>query len=220
MQWTVGIIQKASPLPISVDSSNADILRAGLAACDRSRGYPMLNSVSLERAGAVPIATEFHAVVIASAAGEKDLPATVPGKMTNIERIVSMLTGAGIPLGAIHVDPLVFPISTDSQNGRIFLDAVAAVRQKFGPGIHVVAGLSNVSFGMPARRLLNLVFASLAVEAGADGGIVDPLQVNSRAMQGLDRKSGQYALARALLLGEDEFGMNYIAAFRDGQLSE
>jgi len=78
--------------------------------------------------------------------------------------------------------------------------------------------LSNVSFGMPARKLINQVFAYLAVEAGGDGGIVDPLQINAEKLQSLDTKAGPCQLARALLLGTDDFGMNFIAAHREGKL--
>jgi len=216
MEFTVKLVQKASKLPMSIDSSNVQILRAGLAACDRARGAPMMNSVSLERVAAIDVAAEFKACVIASAAGERDLPCTTEGRLENLGRLIPMLTAKGIKLGAIHVDPLVFPISTDQTNGLGFLDAVKQVRGKYGPEIHIVAGLSNVSFGMPNRKLINQVFAWLSVQAGGDGGIVDPLQINAKVLGGLDAKSAAFKLAEDLLLGRDEFGMNYITACREG----
>lgn len=214
MKWTVELAQKAVKIPISVDSSNLDILRAGLEACDRSRGKPMVNSVSLERADAITTAAQYKAVVIASAAGEKGLPSTNEERMKNIDAIIPKLLQAGLVKSDIHVDPLVFPISTDSNNGKNFLQTVAAVRAKYGPEIHIAAGLSNVSFGMPNRKLINQVFSWLAVEAGADGGIVDPMQINASILSGLDEGSEHFKLAKALLTGEDEFGMNFITAFR------
>lgn len=216
MKWTVGVVQRAVKIPASIDSSNTDILRAGLEACDSSRRRPMVNSVSLERADAIAIAAEFGAAVIASAAGERDLPSTLEKRLGNVERLMSKLSDAGFDNARIHLDPLVFPISTDNNNGKRFLDAVAAFRAKYGPDIHIVAGLSNVSFGMPNRKLINQVFSRLAVEAGADGGIVDPIQINLDILESLDTKSKSFELARALLMGEDEFGMNYIAACREG----
>ena len=218
MEWTVGVTQGASSLPVCIDSSDTEILRAGLAATDKSRGAPMLNSVSLERPDTVAIAAEFGAVVIASAAGEKDLPHTTEGRLANLDQLVSMLNAAGIGNCAVHVDPLVFPISTDQTNGTSFLDAVKSVREKYGPEIHIVAGLSNISFGMPNRKLLNQVFAHLSVEAGGDGGIVDPLQINADILAGLDSGSEGYVLAKAVLVGEDDFGMNYITAAREGKI--
>lgn len=218
MDFTVKLIQKASRLPMSIDSSNHEILRAGLSACDPNRGSPMLNSVSLERTSAVDLAAEFKAVVIASAAGEHDLPATTAERLANLARLVPQLTSRGIKTGAMHIDPLVFPISTDQANGNGFLDAVSQVRKTYGPEIHIVAGLSNISFGMPNRKLLNQVFTWLAVQAGADGGIVDPLQINTTILDKIDTKSTSFALARDLLTGQDEFGMNYISACRDGTI--
>jgi hypothetical protein len=218
MQWLVGIVQAATPLPVSIDSSNLEILAAGLAAADPRRARPLVNSVSLERADALDVAARHQAAVIASAAGETGLPATQAERLGNIDRLMTRLRSAGFADAAIHVDPLVFPISTDSLNGAHFLETVAAVRARYGAAIHIVAGLSNVSFGMPNRKLINQAFAWLAVQAGADGGIVDPEQINGNILAGLDTGSEGFQLARALLTGADEFGMAYIAAARAGTI--
>jgi len=218
MKWTVETVQQAVSIPVSVDSSNAAILRAGLESRDTSRGRAMVNSVSLERTGAIDLAAEFNAVVIASAAGEKDLPSAVADRMRNIDALIQKLIAAGFEYPDIHVDPLVFPISTDGNNGKNFLNTVSAVREKYGGDIHIIAGLSNVSFGMPNRKLINQVYARLAVESGADGGIVDPLQINAKTLEAMDPESEPYELARALLMGEDEYGMNFISACRDERI--
>jgi cobalamin-dependent methionine synthase I len=218
MKWTVDVLQKVVSIPMSIDSSNVDILRAGLEACDKSRGRPMVNSVSLERAQAVDVAAGHKAVVIASAAGEGDLPTTTDGRLANLDRLMPRLAKAGFAPKDIHIDPLVFPISVDGNNGKNFLEAVSAIRSRFGKDVHIVAGLSNVSFGMPNRKLINQVFTYMAVEAGADGGIVDPLQINVKVLNTLDPKSEGFQLARALLMGEDEFGMNFITASREGKI--
>ena len=218
MKWTVDVVQKAVRIPVSIDSSNTDILRAGLQVSDKARGRPMVNSVSLERVPAIQTAAEFKAVVIASAAGEKGLPANTDERLANLDRLMPILQSAGFAPASIHVDPLVFPISTDPNNGNGFLSAVSAIRRKYGKDIHIVAGLSNVSFGMPNRKLINQVFSWLACEAGADGGIVDPLQINAKILNGMEVGSEGFKLAKALLIGEDEFGMNYISASREGTL--
>lgn len=218
MKWMVGVVQAAVDTPVSVDSSNLGILEAGLLAADPKRARPMVNSVSLERADAVGLAAKHGAVVIASAAGESGLPGSVAERMANLDKLMARLKKAGFEAGAIHVDPLVYPISTDPLNGKHFLDTVSAARNAYGPDIHVVAGLSNVSFGMPKRSLINVVFTHLACEAGADGGIVDPLQINRKVLAELDTRSGEFELARDLLLGNDEFGMNFISAARSGAI--
>ena len=220
MKWTAAMVQKATPLPLSIDSSNTAILRAGLEACDPARGQPMVNSVSLERLTAIPVAAEFKAAVVASAAGEKDLPSNVEERLTNLSRLMPKLAAAGIGRPATYVDPLVFPIATDAVNGQTFLNAVRAIRQQYGAEIHIVGGLSNVSFGMPSRKLINIVFTHLAVEAGADGGIVDPMQINEKLLRTLDTSTESFKLAKALLTGEDMFGAEFITAHREGRLGE
>ncbi len=216
MKWAVEQVQAAVPIPVSIDSSDIDILRAGLQACDKTRAKPMLNSVSLERPDAVEIAIEEGAVVVASAAGVSGLPSTVEERMTNIDAIIATLREKGMKDNEIHVDPLVFPISTDGNNGNSFLATVSQIREKYGSEIHIVAGLSNISFGMPSRKIINQVFSWLAVQAGADGGIVDPLHINGDIIAGMDSSDAQFKLAEDLLTGKDDFGMNFIEAFRKG----
>ncbi len=218
MKWTVDIAQGAVSIPMSIDSSNEDILKAGLEACDTERGRPMVNSVSLERQDAIAVAAEHNAVVIASAAGEEGLPANTDERMENLDRLIPMLKEAGFGDADLHIDPLVFPISVDGNNGNGFLDAVAMIREKFGSDVHIVAGLSNVSFGMPGRKLINQVFTYMAVEKGADGGIVDPMQINADVLNGMDPEAEGFKLAHDLLTGQDDFGMNYITASREGKL--
>jgi 5-methyltetrahydrofolate--homocysteine methyltransferase len=218
MAWVADAIQRKTRIPLSIDSSNTEILRAGLRACKAARGQPLVNSVSLERVEAISIAAEFKAAVVASAAGEKDLPCTTEERLANLARLIPKLADAGITGSAVFVDPLVFPVATDSGNGKGFLDAVAAIRQQYGREIHITGGLSNVSFGMPNRKLINQVFTYLAVEAGADGGIVDPLQINAKILASVDTESEDFKLAKALLMGDDAFGVEFITAHREGRL--
>ncbi len=218
IKWVAQVVQAKSRLPLSIDSSNPAILKAGLESCDQARARPMVNSVSLERQDAIRVAAQFNAVVIASAAGEKDLPSDTEQRLANIARLMPMLRSAGLKDEAIYVDPLVFPIATDSNNAKAFLEAVTAIRREYGTAIHVSGGLSNVSFGMPNRKLINQVFAWLAVEAGADSGILDPLQMNSQILAAVDTTTEPFGLAKALLTGEDLFGADYITAHREGRL--
>ncbi len=220
IRWTVGVAQAASSLPMSIDSSNLEILRAGLEACDRARGKPMINSVSLEREEAVALAGEYKAAVVASAAGRERLPANTAERLENLAVLIPRLQGAGVPLADVHIDPLVFPISTDSSNGPAFLEAVAAIRKLYGPEVHITGGFSNVSFGMPARKLINQVFTLLAVQAGADSGIVDPAHINGAILAALDETAEPFLLAKALLTGQDDFGMEFITATRDGRIEK
>lgn len=218
VQWTAEVVQKASTLPLSIDSANVEIMRAGLQACDPQRGRPVVNSVSLERLALLEPIAEYKASVAASAAGEQGLPCSAEERIANFDKLIPKLLVAGVSYPAMHLDPLVYTISTDPLNGKMFLEAIAAARKKYDPAIHIIGGLSNVSFGMPCRKLINQVFAWLAVEAGGDGGIVDPLQINAAILQKLDPAGEPFQLARALLTGADEFGMNFITAHREKRI--
>ncbi len=218
IQWVAGVLQHASALPLSIDSSDLNILRAGLEACDLSRGKPMVNSVSLERIAAIEIARANNAVVIAGATGESSMPQNTEERVQNLELLVNKLHDAGFEDGEVYLDPLVFPASVDSNNGKMIFEAIAVLRQKFGQDIHFAPGLSNVSYGLPNRKLLNQVFTCLCMEQGCDGGIVDPRQINDEALNSLDTTTEAFQLAKAFLTGEDEYGMNYIRAVRKGKI--
>ncbi len=218
MQWAAGVLQKTSSVPLSIDSSTVDILEAGLAACDRSKGRPLVNSVSLERKQAVRAAAGAGAAVIAAAGGESAMPATREERVANLGRLLDLLDKEGIGLGEAYLDPLVFPVSVDPGNGRMILESIEELRRKYGAAAHFAPGLSNISYGMPNRKLINQVFTRLCLQRGLDGGIVDPLQINDGALAELDEGSEAFRLTRAFLLGEDSFGMNFISAVRAGKL--
>ena len=218
IRWAAEVVQSASTLPPSIDSSNLDILRAGLGACVQSRGKPMVNSVSLERLQAIDIAAEAGAVVVASAAGEAEMPSSKEERLKNLEKLLPRLFSAGLRHEDVFLDPLVFPISVNPQNGSLVIESVADLRAHYGEAIHFAPGLSNISYGMPNRKLLNQVFMWLCVEKGLDGGIVDPLQINEETLSHLDQESEAFVLARDVLEGKDEFAVKYISAFRQGRI--
>jgi len=218
MSWLVGLLGKHFDTPLSIDSSAADTLRAGLSACRKDIAPAMLNSLSLERLNTAELVVEFGCHVIVSAAGQSGVPADVDERMANFSKVVGMLDKRGVGRDHMHLDPLVLPISVDSNNGRTFLEATSQAKKQF-PGVKTTGGLSNVSFGMPNRRLLNLVFARLAAQAGGCGGIIDPVSMPVRAIAELDEQSESYQLAKNVLTGEDMFGAEYISAFREGRLA-
>ena len=116
------------------------------------------------------------------------------------------------------MDGLVFPISVSGEYGMHYLEAMREVRHSFGDEVHLTGGISNVSFGLPKRRLINEVFLRLALDYGVDSGIINPVETKVRRVMALDMESPQVKIALDLLRGEDDFCMNYIAAFRAGDL--
>ncbi len=217
MDWATQTIQEVAAIPLSIDSSDPQILEAGLNACDASKGRPMVNSVSLERASFIPIAAQAQACVIAGATGEERMPDGVEDRLTNIEQLMEKIGPAGFASSEIFLDPLVYPASVDVRNAQVAIDSVRALRDRYGSEVHFAPGLSNVSYGFPKRSVINQVFARLCLDAGCDGGIVDPAQINDRVLASIDYTVESYRLARELLLGNDEFGMNYITAIKEGR---
>ena len=216
IQWAAAAIQEVSTVPLSIDSSDPQLLQAGLSACDKSKGKPLVNSVSLERSAFIAIAAKAGACVIAGATGETSMPESVEARLENTAKLMKILTDAGIAAKDVYLDPLVYPASVDVKNSLMVIDSVKALRKLYGKDIHFAPGLSNISYGFPKRNVINQVFAKLCLEAGCDGGIVDPMQINDKIMAGVDYTDEPYRLARELLLGNDEWGMNYISAFREG----
>ena len=218
MKWAAGIVQEASSIPLSIDSSNLDLLKAGLGACDTSRGKPMVNSVSLERPDAIELAASAGAVVIAGATGKEAMPESVEDRIANCQELMTIMSDAGLSKSDVFFDPLVFPVSVNKANGTDVIESVQELRKIYGDDIHFAPGLSNISYGLPNRKLINTVFTYQCWEAGMDGGIVDPRHINMRVLSSMDTSTEAYTLAKNLVLGEDEYGMQFIMASRDGKL--
>lgn len=216
MKWVVEYLSGQYDTPLSIDSSNVKVLQTGLASC-RDGSTPMVNSVSLEREDAVDVVIDYEAEAIVSAAGKTGLPSTVEERTANFEKIVGILDGRNMPRKKMHLDPLVFPISVDPMNGKNFFEATKTAAERF-EGVNITGGLSNISFGMPNRKLLNMVFTYLFVEAGGNGGIIDPVQMPPADVASLDSQAEDFVLARNVLEGTDMFGGEYIAAHREGRL--
>ncbi|MCF7855221.1 MAG: dihydropteroate synthase [Candidatus Pacebacteria bacterium] len=217
MTFLVQFLGETTDTPLSIDSSNPDTLRKGLEQCRSDIRPPMINSVSLERTEAAALVKEYNADVIVSAAGREGMPANVDERMANFREIIAVLEKEGVPRERLHLDPLVLPVSTDPMNGATFLDATQQAGSEF-EGVHLNGGLSNISFGMPKRQLLNMVFAYLCAEAGTDGGIIDPVSTPLDKIATLNPADRSFQLAKAVLTGEDMFGMEYISAYREGTL--
>lgn len=103
----------------------------------------------------------------------------------------------------IYVDPLVQPVSTKSTFGDEFLNAVDEIMTRF-KGVHTICGLSNISYGLPLRQMLNQTFAVMAIARGLDALIINPL----------DSKMIQNLIAAETLAGRDDYCMNYLKAYR------
>ena len=218
MRWLVETLQQITKSPLSIDSSNTEVIEEGLVAYNHDVSRPLLNSASLERLDALDLALEYNASVVVTAAGARGMPDGVEGRVENASKMVENALSKGFSLKDIFIDPLVFPASVDKTFGTHALDAVSELRAKLGPEVHITGGISNVSFGIPGRRLVNEAFMILMVEAGADSGIIDPVVSNPGRVFSMDKTSESYQMAEDVILGRDEFCQNYISAWRGGKL--
>ncbi len=218
MEWLIKFVESVSTVPPSVDSSNPEIIEVGLEAYGGTQGRPVLNSIALERPDTIDLALKHNARAVVMAASEVGMPNDASDRVENIGRILELALTKGMAKEDIFVDPLMFPIAVDSNYGNHVFDAIVQIRADFGNEIHIAGGMSNVSFGIPKRAIINDAFLYLAIEAGADAGIVDPVTTSVERSMNLDLEAGPTNLAMDLLLGNDEYAMKYIAAFRAGEL--
>jgi cobalamin-dependent methionine synthase I len=208
LEWLTKVVMEAVDAPISFDTPNPQALDMAMKAYDPSKGQPMVNSITAETeryANVLPYVVDYKAKVIALAMDDSGIQQDPEKRLSVARTLVDNLTSAGVALDDIYVDPLTFPIGTGSDVGLSMLDIIEKIMTEY-PGVHTIAGVSNISHGMPARKLLNQAMTVLAMGKGLDAGIIDP---NDRYLMAL------IASAEALL-GRDEYSMNYITLSRAG----
>jgi len=218
MKWLVGTVQQMTDTPLSIDSSNIEIIESGLQACAPARGRHMLNSASLERLEALDLAARYDTQIVVTASGQSGMPQSAQERVDHVGRMVDAAQERKLPLSDLFIDPLIFPISVDSEFGNHSFDAIRQLRQKYGEEIHISGGFSNVSFGLPCRRIINDAFFLLAVDAGADSAIMDPVTSGLDEVFSMDRNSTVYQLAADMLLGHDRMCKAFLRAYRKGEL--
>ena len=205
--WLIDLIQGVVDVPVCLDSANPQALAAAMSKVKKT---PLINSISGEPdrlSNVLPIVAQHGCEVIALAMDDKGIPNSVEARLAVVRRLFEATRAAGLSDEKVYVDPLVMTIATNTECGVITLDTIRAVHAEF-PHAHISLGLSNVSFGLPARSLVNRTFLTLAIAAGMDTAIVDPN----------DRELKAALLATDLLLGQDKHCLNYTRAYRKGLL--
>lgn len=207
--WLVQTVQDAVEVPLCIDTCNPNALEPALKLHKRCR--PLINSISGEKerlAQMLPLVKEHGALVVALAMDDGGMPSAVDDRLAIIENICKAVSAAGLPLERVYVDPLVRPISTNQDQALVILEVVRRLRQQ--GKVHTICGLSNVSFGLPNRAVLNRVFLAMMIAAGIDAVIIDPTDPAMMAT----------LFAGAALANDDQFCMNYINAARQGRLDK
>lgn len=208
LPWMVRTVQASVDVPLVLDSADGEALAAAIAV---HHGRPMVNSLSAETAKLkelLPVVAGADCSVIVLCMDDQGIPGDVEGRLKAARDGVSPLLEAGKQPQDILVDPLVMAAAVDASAPLTTLQVLRRLAAGELSGVRTIGGLSNVSYGLPARPLLNRAFLSMAMAMGLDACIVD---VRDRALV-----SAVYATMS--LLGED--GQRaYLRAYRKGLLS-
>ena len=208
MEWLVEVVQGATDRPLTIDSDNPNVIEAALR---QYRGERLIiNSVNAEPERLESIgflAVKHQAWLVALAMGTNGIPNNVEQRLAACELIMTHLTRLGLGAERILFDPLVLPIAVDSSQGLVTLKTIEQIKSRY-PAARTVMGLSNISYGLPRRELINRAFLLMAVYAGLDAAILDPL----------DYKIMSFTKVANMLTGKDPFCKDYIRAYRKGML--
>jgi 5-methyltetrahydrofolate--homocysteine methyltransferase len=205
LKWMLDLAQDESDVPICLDSPSQYTLVKALPFCKKPG---LVNSVSLEgdKIDTIfPIIADTKWGCVALLCDDKGIPNSVERRMEVFDGIMAKVKEYGIDPSRIFIDPLVVTLSTNDAALTMFAECTRRVKEQY-PTIHVTSGLSNISFGLPVRKMINMAFMVLAMNAGMDSAIVDP---TNREMLGV-------IYAADCLLEKDESCLEYIMAYREG----
>jgi len=210
MKWLIKTVQEAVDVPLCIDSPNHEAIEAGLEVYDWRKGKALINSVTAEREKMkliFPLVKKYKCSVVALTMDERGIPQDSKERFKIADELIRALINKGIPTEDIYIDPLTLPVSANIQNSNTVLETLKRIKD-LHPEVKTIIGLSNISYGLPERKLVNQSFVVLAVASGLDAVILDST----------DQKIMALIKATNLLLGKDEFCGQYLKAFREGKL--
>ncbi len=208
LEWLVQTVQEVTDTPCAIDSPDPIAVEAALKV---HKGTAMINSISLEKErydNLMPVLAGTDLKVIALCMSDGGMPETVDDRLKIADKLVNGLVQNKVKVENIFVDPLVQPMSVNNDFGMEFVVAVEQIMERF-EGIHTACGLSNISYGLPARKFMNRTFMSMAICRGLDGAIVNPLDKGMMAS----------IIAAEALAGRDDYCVNYLKGYRAGMLA-
>ncbi|MCL2826049.1 MAG: methyltetrahydrofolate cobalamin methyltransferase [Eggerthellaceae bacterium] len=205
MKWLIGIAQEACDLPLCLDSTDPEVL---LEMMELANKPGLLNSVSMENDKCdkiFPAIADTTWGVVALTCNNEGIPDDPAVKIVIARQIVALAREHGIDDTRLFIDPLVTTLATKGDSMHNFTEGIRLIHDEF-PKVHFTSGLSNISFGMPFRKAINQQFLCLAMAAGMDSAIMDPMSADMQAT----------LHATNALLGNDDYCMEYLQAFREG----
>jgi 5-methyltetrahydrofolate--homocysteine methyltransferase len=200
MAWAVATIQSEIDIPLCIDSADPKVLEAGLKV--RDERPCLINSTKASDkylTAVIPLAKEYDKPLVGLAMDEEGIPKTVEKRVEACLKIVDAFSSAGMEISNLFFDPLVLPVSTDIKQGKVTLDTITAIKQAI-PQAKTVMAVSNVSFGLPKRKIFNTAFLHMAIMAGLDAAILSVLDQDlvgaaktAEAVLGRDRHCRKYS---------------------------
>jgi len=201
LRWLVEVVQdELGEVRLSIDTANPEAMEAGLSAC---QARPIVNSISNEatRRPIIELAARTEAEVIGLPMGQVGMPKTAEERLAEARALIEACEEAGIPRERLLIDVLCMSVGSNPDQG---LAALAAARKIKELGVRTCAAVSNVSFGLPRRKLLNRTYLAMLAASGVDAVILDPT----------DQGMMETLLAAEALTGKDKYCMEYIRYHR------
>ena len=198
LQWLIGVVEDelGKDVRLAIDTSNPEAMEAGLKACSTP---PVVNSISNEKKNTrlLKLAAEGAGEVIGLAMGEYGMPKTAEDRLEETRALLEKCDRVGLAAERLYVDMICMSVGSGPEQGRQVLQAIQQTKAELE--VKTFIAVSNISFGLPNRRLLNRTFLAMLIEAGLDGAIMDPTDkrmmdtiYTSRALLGLDNYCMQY----------------------------
>jgi cobalamin-dependent methionine synthase I len=203
--WLVQSVQETVQMRLMIDSQNPKALEAALKV-DKIGGA-IINSITLDEKrynSILPLVKEYQTGIVALPIDNIGVPCTAQKRLQVADRLINNLVNNGIDIHNIYVDALAEALATDSNATKTTLETISLIRNNF-PEVHIVCGLSNVSFGLPKRKYINLAFFVSAIMNGLDSAIMD--------ITNNDLKS--ILFATLAISGQDEYCLEYLEYCRN-----
>ncbi|AFM02215.1 MULTISPECIES: methyltetrahydrofolate cobalamin methyltransferase [Desulfitobacterium] len=209
LKWLIDLVQEVSDIPIAIDSPNANVIAQAIKFCNKPG---LINSVSMEGDKVeviFPIIADTKWECVALLCDDTGIPQDTVKRLEVFATLMDKAKQYNIAPSRLHIDPLVQMLCTSEDGILAIMDVIKEIKTQY-PKIHVTGGASNISFNLPIRRLVNQAFIVLAMSAGMDSAIVDPTKQDLMGM----------IFATEALLGQDEYCMEYIGAYREGKFGQ
>lgn len=209
IKWLIDLVQEVTDTPIAIDSPNVRICAEAMKFCNKPG---LINSVSLEGDKIeviFPLIADTKWECVALLNDDSGIPQDAKKRMEVFAAIMKKAKEYNLDPSRLHIDPLVQMLCTSEDGINSVTEVIREIKAQY-PTIHVTGGASNISYNLPSRKLVNQAFIVLAMAAGMDSAIINPL---NRDMMGM-------IYSTEALKGEDEYCMEYIGAFREGKFGE